>query len=613
MAKNITIQAEMDKALEKGDIFNYKNKEYESWHSHVTTRIKNDIVDTLYQDLDAAEKIPLENFNHQYGIPGVLEFTEETRKTAIDKARDTTKQIVKATKEVNDLFDDTKLFVDFFNKNYKGLDDPKMLTEGLKDQMVYLNGATKNLQKREKELADQVRDLSNGHVNSDAINQILARITEVNKEGKAELITNAREAYKAELENWKSTDPTSYKLYEKQLKPLLQDLTLIKERKARLAEMYNVLFTNKGAKQFSDLYLDLEVNRLAKIKELVEEKTKEDLGKAKSSDKVNKIKADEKSVTGKNKAYEAQIDAELAATEAAMAAELAETNPESSQNAQDLSSLVARVDANSVIDKLQKTPALFNKILERLEENGTPAIGITNVDQLYDADPETLGNIAAVFSDLIKESEENREVPNVKLEYIDPTDSSQPAEPVPSDEDIADSYILAATLADEEDFKPKEKVTDSSIILVTHDKKIVNGQLVRDNKTGKWEVWSNQEGKTDQPINTKIVNSPEFLDNKDLTDNVREARFEIADNKYNNEKERAPQDIAIDVYHGDVFIGRLPAWKEGLPKHLLQLRKDIVAQKDLSKLTETAETINRTELINKYFEEIVEVLQNREC
>jgi hypothetical protein len=614
MAKNITIQAEMDKALKKGDVFNFKNKEYESWHSHVTTRIKNNIVDTLYQDLDAAEKLPLEEFNKQYGVPGALEFTEESRKTAIEKARSTTREIVKANDEVNDLFNDTRLFVDFFNKNYKGLEDPAMLTEGLKDQMVFLHGATKNLQKREKELGDQVRDLSNGHVNSDAINQILAKITDVNKEGQAELITNAREAYKAELENWRSVDPTSYKLYEKQLTPLLKDLTLIKERKARLAEMYNVLFTNKGAKEYSDLYMDLLANRAAKFKEDAEKKAKEDLSKAKSSNKAATAKADEKSVTGENKIFDAQVDAELAATEAALAAELAATNPESAENAQDFSSLIASVDAQTVIDNLQTAPALFHKILEILDERGTPALGITNIDQLYDADPQTLGNIAAVYAELVKERTENKGTPIVKLNYIDPTDSTQPAEPVEqSDDDIANSYINTTTLADEEDFKPMEKVTDSSIILVTHDKKIVNGQLVRDSKTGKWEVWSNQEGKTDQPIDTKIVNSSEFLPNKELINDIKEARFEIADNKYNNEKERAPQDIAIDVYHGDVFIGRLPAWKEGLPEHLLQLRKDIVAQEDLSKLTETTETADRTELINKHFEKIVEVLQNREC
>jgi hypothetical protein len=609
MAKNITIQAEMDKALKKGDIFNFKNKEYESWHSHVTTRIKNNIVDTLYQDLDAAEKLPLEEFNKQYGVQGALEFTEESRKTAIEKARSTTREIVKANDEVNDLFNDTRLFVDFFNKNYKGLEDPAMLTEGLKDQMVFLHGATKNLQKREKELGDQVRDLSNGHVNSDAINQILAKITDVNKEGQAELITNAREAYKAELENWRSVDPTSYKLYEKQLTPLLKDLTLIKERKARLAEMYNVLFTNKGAKEYSDLYVDLLTNRAAKFKEDAEKKAKEDLSKAKSSNKAATAKADEKSVTGENKIFDAQVDAELAATEAALAAELAATNPESAENAQDFSSLIASVDAQTVIDNLQTAPALFHKILEILDERGTPALGITNIDQLYDADPQTLGNIAAVYAELVKERAENKGTPTVKLNYIDPTDSTQPSEPVEqSDDDIANSYINTTTLADEEDFKPMEKVTDSSIILVTHDKKIVNGQLVRDSKTGKWEVWSNQEGKTDQPIDTKIVNSPEFLPNKELKDddNIKEAKFEIADNKYNNEKERAPQDIAIDVYHGDVFIGRLPAWKKGFPEHLLQLRKDIVAQEDLTAITKetTVSTDDKADIERRRQEEL---------
>ena len=170
----------MEEALKKGDLFTYKNKEYEQFHSYVSTRFKMDAQDTIFQDLDEFEKLDLAEFNKQFATPEIHEFTEESRKAALDKAREAAKNIIDAHEHVNDAFNDTRMKADFMRKNYKGLVDPLQLTEGIKEQMTFLYGATLNQTKREKELEGQVRELTEGKISPGVVNQILSEITDVN-------------------------------------------------------------------------------------------------------------------------------------------------------------------------------------------------------------------------------------------------------------------------------------------------------------------------------------------------------------------------------------------------------------------------------------------------
>lgn len=584
MAKNITIQAEMDKALEKGDIFNYKNKEYEQFHSFVSNRIKNQIGDTVFQELDALDQLPLSTFNQQFGIEGVLNFTEDTKKVAIEKMRSTATNIIDAHEQVETAFNDTKLFTDFFRKNYKGVTDPLDLTEALKDQMTFLYGATKNLENRESELEGQIHKLTNGNVSPKVLNKLIAQIGGVTKEGTAEFATTARDIYKAELNNWKENDPASYNLYRKQIEPLLQDLILIKERKAKISKMYDVLFTNKGAKEFLGLYMELKNNADALAAETAVKQAEEAAKKAKSSETVSKAAADEKSVTGETRSVDNKLADEIASTDAAIAAELAGIAPGPGATIGNLSDLVSEVDSDVVLRTLQSKPALFKAILEKLEKEGKPIIGLTNIDQLPEIlaeDPTASARISAALSDILKAYNENKEVgtSTQPLNYADPTDANQPA-PTNTDAMSLEEFANTKTqqLQEASIYQAGTNVSDNSIIPVVHDKKIVKNELVRDPKTGRYQVWKDQNGNTtDQPVDLELLNSPDFLSNKELHNNNIEATFKISDNEW-NKTERSAEDIAIDVYHNDTFIGRLPAFKKGMPAHFLALRKAIVAQ-----------------------------------
>lgn len=609
MVKNVSIQQDLDKAEDKKDIFEFKNKEYEQFHSFVSTRYKTGIADTVIQELDALDKLPLENFNQQFSIPGQLEFTEETKKAAISKAKESTDNIIKAHKEVEQAFADTKFFADILRKDYKGLNDELGLTEGLQDQMVFLYGATKNLQKREKELEDSVASYSKGIVNPDVLNEIIGRIGKVTKENQAEVITTARELYRAQMQEWKERDPVNYNLYRNTVDPLLKDLISIKNRKAQFATMYDALFTKKGAKDFVDLYAQLQLNRIIAINEQVVKKKEEELKKAKSSNAVKKVKTDLESVTGEATSVESKIEQELGMSEQQLSELIGVSSPQAANTA-DNSKLIPNLDTQTILNNLQDKPALFNALLEKLEAENIMIPGLTNVDQLPEIlleNPDAAAQIAGAYAEVLKDFQNNQPAKEIKLEYADPTDATQPA-PVEQDLGLAEIYnTLTQQLKENSIFQPGSNVTDLSVIPILHDRFLENGLAVRDSNTGKYLSWSEGMGrKSDQPVKTAIINSPEFLNNKELAEENKMATFKIANNEW-NQSPRSAEDIAIDVYHNDTYIGTLPAWREGMPMHLLSLRQAVLEQ-DVENAVD--EIVPITELINNNFEEIVTQIAN---
>lgn len=611
LAKNVSIQADLDKAEAKGDIFEFKNKEYEQLHSFVSTKYKTGIADTVIQELDALDKLPLENFNQQFSIQGVLEFNEETKKAAITKAKNNVQNIIKAHEEVETAFNDKRMFADILRKNFKGVEGDINVLEGIKDQMTFLYGATKNLEKREKELQDQVSDLSQGKVNPQVLNDIIGRIGNVTKENQAEVLTTARELYRAQMQEWKDTDPTNYNLYKNIVDPLLKDLISIKNKKAQFATMYNTLFTKQGATDFMNLYSQLEINRILAINEELAKKKEEELKKAKSSNKVEKIKTDLESITGESTAVDNKVSSELGISDQELSDLIGITDPQSTQTASN-TDLITNLDTETILNNLQDKPALFNAILKKLESENIIIPGLTNVDQLAEIlleNPDAAAQIAGAYAELLKDYQNNQPYESPKQEFADPTDSEQPA---PTDVEalgLAAIYnTLTQQLQENSIFQPGSNVTDFSIIPVTHDKLLDStGYAVRDDATGKYVAWISPTGvKSDHPVNLQVLNSPEFLNNKDLAENQRMATFKIADNEW-NKLPRSAEDIAIDIYYGDTFIGRLPAWKEGMPTHLLSLRQAVLEQDVAEVLEET--TIDKA-TIDKYFDEITTQIEN---
>lgn len=605
LSRNFAIQSDMEEALKNGDLFTYKNKEYEQFHSYVATRHKMGVSDTIFQDLEEFEKMDLAEFNKQFATPEVHEFSEESRKAALEKARESAKNIIDAHERVDTAFEDTKMAADFARKNFKGVTDPFGLTDALKEQMTFLYGATLNQAKREKELEGQVRDLTDGKISPSIVNTLLSEIAGISKEGQANFTSQAKELYNAALNEWKESDPTSYNLYHKQVEPLLQDLIKIKQYKSKISKMYDVLFTNKGATQFMSIYEQLAKNAAELAQEEAIKKKEEEQKNARSSNQAAKTNADLKSLGADDK-IDARLASEAQLADQLLSEMLKEADPDAA--AKDIEELKTNLDADSIINTLQRTPALFKAVLERLEKQNKLIPGLNNIDQLPEIlaeDPMAAARIAGALNEILTELKNNQPAkPTVApLDYVDPEDHYQPAPDIEEAKSLAEIYnTKSEELKKQGIFQPGTNVTELSIIPITHDKLIdrTTGQVVRNDETGKFEVWADSTGlPSDHPTDTKKINSPEFLNNSDLTENNREATFKIADNEWNKEA-RDAKDIAIDVYHGDTFIGRLPAWREGMPVHLLALRQAVVSQEvglsvaeELGEVTETKEELEQ--------------------
>ena len=573
MLNGITTQAEMDDAILRGDNFTFKNKEFEQTFSHVSTKIKQGISDTVIQEIEALEQLSLEDFNTQFAHPGVKEFTEETKKEALSKFKKQTQNIIKAHEQVETAFNDTKHLVDFARTDFKAIDNPEFFT-GIKEQMAFLLASSDNLEVREKELQDEVREKSNGKISPDIVNKLVAQVASLTAEGKAEFINSGNELYKAALENWKEEDINSYNKYVDQVKPLLKDLLRIKAKRAESTSLYRALFTKKGANNFATFYDELEVKFRTDVLEALKESFAEKLKEAKSSERVTKVASDEASVTGGTSSVDAKLEEEENIADNELRKLLNNSDPEAVKDSEDESELFDKIDSAAMIAVLQKTPTLFAEILNRLANSGNEIYGLSNIDQLDEilaTNPDAEALIAATLAEILKENATAKALKPVVQTFANPLDKDQPA-PKETDADNFEDIFGAKLDEVVSVFTQGTNVSEVSIVPITHDKNIVNGKPQRDPATGRFVKKT-----TDQKVDTATINSPEFLSNKELADNIKEATLKIADNDY-NKTNPSVEDIAIDLYHGDVFIGRLPAFKPGMDAHLLELRKAVVAQ-----------------------------------
>ena len=619
--KNMDIQDDIDEAIKNQDVFTFKNKEFEQYHTFVNTRYKNGVADTIYQDLDALDQMDLKTFNDQYAFKG-FEFTEETKKEAIEKTRKQTKDILASHKEVETLFNDSRLAVDnLFNRKYRDADGKLMFglkkadgkvvdietayefMDVLQNELVYLHSTNKNLNKREKELKEQIGNLTENKFNTSVTNKIVAKaagVSEKDSDISIEYATSARELYKAQLAELKQTDPILYDLVEAQLKPLVQDLIKLNDNKAKNAALYNTLFTKKGARDFINLHAEYTAKKGEIIKEAILKQREEEANKARTSETVKKASVDEEALNGTNTIASNKATAEMDA----MNEVLSNIAAEEGVNMTNLSDLINNVDGAVIVQQLQKSPALFLQVIDYLEKQGTPLVGITNIDQLSEmmyTDLSLIGKLSNALMALREQYNKANVVPPTTLEYADTTDEN---DVTPSNNpSLADLYkgkleeLNALSI-----FQTTSNVSEQAIIPLTHDKKITKGEVERDEATGKFKPWYfvNDEGQietSDQPLDTALINSPEFLNNEELNSKVINATFEVEETQpYKVDGklvEITPRNIKINIYHNDVFIGRLPAFKDGMPTHLLALREAVVAQEAVTVLEQQPTSTNQ--------------------
>jgi len=598
MATSLTIQSELDDYEARGDIYNYKNKEHDLLHSFVTTRDKLGVADTILQDLDSFEKIPLKKFNEQFAVEGVQEFTEESRKESLGKTRKRVKDILESTKEVEAVFNADKYFVDkIFNRKFSPFLKNEAAVEGLKDQMTYLRSVNKNLNERKAVLEDDIRKITNNKVDPTTADKILATIVDATSDGKAEIITNAKDRFKQIVNEWKAEDPIGYKTTSKQVIPLIKDLISIKSREAEVASMYSMLFTTKGAEKYMDVYEKLEEQYIENMTKLALEKVKETIEKSKTGSRADKGAADEKSLTGENVILDKKAKNELQEIEDI----LDRHTQEAIQNGvpvQDLSTLTGHISDTTSLEALRHKPAVFLKIKNILNEQD---IYIGNsfeaFEELVGENPSLIPQVLGALEQLHQEAKVEKSNKDPHLNFADPNDIAQANPKELSLEEQFASLMGPGT----SEFVKGSPVSSARIIPILNDVELdENYKPIYNKEKGKYKKMQ-----TDQKVNTALINDADFLSNEKLEKNNIEATFVVKETQPYRDKETgelveiSDKNVIIEVYNDGVFLGRLPAFKESMPSNFLALRKAIVAQqtgttvkeKTISKGTNTNQTI----------------------
>lgn len=578
--RSTNIERQKQQALKDENIFQYKNKEFEETYSFVKTRLDNGISDTIFQDLEMLENMSLDEFNEAFAIKSEnLQYTKETKKKVLETARKDVESILKANETVQNAVNYRRGLIDsVVNKEFNGLKNAGEFTKVILDQMTFLYSSNLNLEKREKELESRISSSTNGAANIiGAINKVLVDIKDVSKEGSLEFVDSIDEITKLVMQEVKEKNPALLNI--QQIEQDVKDLLKIKARKAKTAKIYNTMFTKKGQESFLDIFTKLQKRNEEQIAEAAEEIAKQRAERAKSNGAAKAAEQDEISLTGSTDKNSQVVNNQIEKVK---------------ENLGDLSQLSDDV----ILTQLEKNPSLYNQVRQRLEAEGiyTP-LEFDALDVFAQENPNIQNDVIRGFKELMKNYQETTPAKQETPDYKNNEETNDYTPPTDTGETTVDQQALETDL--EKQFSKGFTVTNVSVIPTLHDKKIdsTTGRVEIDPETGKpvdWYFGNNKNIKSNQPTkNKKEVNSASFLNNEELRKSPKKATFRIAPDGQlpgYNQDTRNKNDIGINVFYGDVFIGMLPniTEKDGqlmvgtnpAPVNFIALREAIFKGKD---------------------------------
>ncbi len=620
--KQIQIQKDLDKYAEEENIFDYKNAEFQSIYNFIENRIKNEIGETVFQDIDALEGMSLEQFNEEFAFKeDAMQFTEKTKKQAIESMRSTAESIVKAHEDVNNVLNYKRGFIDnIFKTDFDGLSNKdQFLTESLTDQMKFLYASGLNIKKREEELTKRMSDLTKGKLNVSELGVKLRSKVEVKKDGKtqkkedtsgllsqeiagvdeetgkatfADQVAELKKMIKDQIKFDRETE-IEYNKNSVEINQIVEDVVKLRDMESKTWEIYKTLFTPKGAKKFAEIKSQLVLYKAIELQKLQAEQQKEELVNKKSSEGASKVAAN---ATSTNNEYivEEQLQKDLQKVDRVYQEEKQKLLKNKNQTEADTANFAIKVFENI-------SPLLFAKIKEiaNNSEEYTTVFSDEIIDVIQgNADPATIENdritTIKILNQLIKANKEANNKPIVTLDYANEEDNKPFVNSVtPTPGSTKENHDTNTHLSLIERLKQKVKKqqeenyvdegttsSDNTTILMYSDK-IGQTGLIPDGDGGYIAV------NKDMPIteaSNKKVNDGTFLSNEELKNNNVRATFKLvedspyikklkAENNYN--ETTAP----IDVYYGDTFIGRLPgSSKTSTPEQLRNLRKALFKQ-----------------------------------
>jgi SAP domain-containing ribonucleoprotein len=593
---HLSLSGAMDTAAKAGNTNAYKNSEHDLLFKGVYTRHKQGVADTVLQEIDALEQMSLEEFNKQYAprdsvreqrggelaLPSIGEFaieehqyTEETKAEAVKKAKQRVQNMLDGIATVEALANDQAVAVDWIgrkinnmlSKKKKAPIAPNHLYRAFKEQLAYLYSASNNAKERQLSLENQLKDLNVEGLSYQNLSEITARVAdpafkaEEGSEANADFKSTTQETINMILKEWKESDPVGFNLQKQRVVPLLYDLAGLKVREARASALYAKMFTKKGAEDFTEFaqfLAELEAREMREFLQKLQEKDAKNIKNA----SVQTAARNEESVTGKSDITDGIINKD---TEEGLKA-LKLLNDAVDNNDLDVSEW-----KNETLKLLDKHPGLFLLTKRRLDNKGQNVLGIKSVADLQaqDENGELIGAFLEELAYLEEEYNEYKKIAAEQNKYTDPHDGKQPrrqgssAKRVTPDNPELDKMFST------------EQTTNLGTTLLTHDKDVKNRNYTKDGKPTANPILERDKEYADKIDNNKL-NSPEFLSNKQLMDNIETAEFILSDEAYESDSDI--EDIVINVYHSEsgTFLGQLPAYKEGNPGWLYELRQAVV-------------------------------------
>lgn len=614
--RHMEAQQNMDSAAIEGDINEYKNQEHKQMFTFIQNRMNQGLEDSVLEDINIERESSLEEFNKKYSRKDEQEFTEETKKEAIDKAEKRAKGIIADIKTVRTHVENNEHTganrIGFAIRKMRGNTSQKPLTpaeletvKGMQEQIAYLYSSVENSKEREQSLAESIRTKSKNTFDIgllDAIKATPKGIVTDSETGKSGITfeSNATEVVSGILQEWKKQSPEEYNLHSETVKQELKDIIKLKIRRARAAAMYKGMFTYKGAKAFREFANELAQKRDAKINEELEKNIKKQAKTAKNAS-INKVADNERSIFGSSPITDEKIRNDI-------------RKGVKEYDALNKDALSPEGVFQEIVDILDKHPGLLGTLIREGKERGKSFHGIKTAKEiiLNDSEDRQL-EIATVnlMNQISKQWKEEEASSKNAPEFKDSSDYNQPAKGEEATEGTTEFSTNDTEKLDASIHKERNLFVN------------VNEKALEQIE-GKWVAVRDKDGKPlphpmskrdAYKVNFEKVNSPAFLNNEVLEKENHEFEFRIPeDNEWNQREETTTENLWIDIIHVDpttkeeTVIGNLEAYRDGSPQHLKNLREEVVRRQELidnqTENTELVEIKNKKKEVKEKLQEL---------
>jgi len=259
-AEQVNLQEQMDAALAENNMFAYKNLENDALFSYIHSRIEGGFYNDIKSEMEEVRNMSDEEFVQEFGYENedlssdeIADRKEKVVSSALSKAA----KIKAATKAVD------KAYIGENDKVRRGL--------------IHAASTIENVDKREEEISNMIDEITDGSMRTDKNSSLYDQLrgTEaagLEGDGKGNVapvldrevgkdpFSNTEED-EALLEAWKKKNPTEAGKLDKQeeVKALLRDLRMVRQRRQDFLTNYNLLLTTQGQQEYLqmvDFFMD---------------------------------------------------------------------------------------------------------------------------------------------------------------------------------------------------------------------------------------------------------------------------------------------------------------------------------------------------------------------